>query len=128
VLFKQQRAIGIDVLHLALPLVGQSLLQTLIVLVDRIMLGHYSIAALASMRISGSFFWCLEGILSAIAVGTVALVGRAIGSDDRSLAAAAARGSLLFAVVVGITASVLCLLNPILLTSFPSTSSGFILS
>jgi putative MATE family efflux protein len=91
------------------------------------MLGHYSIAALASMRISGSFFWCLEGILSAIAVGTVALVGRAIGSGEKSLAAAAARGSLLFAVVVGITASVLCLLNlKEIIGFFPLTDSSVI--
>ncbi|BAZ33906.1 MATE efflux family protein (plasmid) [Cylindrospermum sp. NIES-4074] len=108
---KEQRAIGIAVLQLALPLVGQSLLQTLVFLIDRIMLGHYSTAALASMRISGTFFWCVYGVLGAIAVGTIALVGRAIGSGDRSLASAAARSSLLFAVVVGIITTVCCLLN-----------------
>ncbi|MBD2665849.1 MATE efflux family protein [Richelia sinica FACHB-800] len=108
---QHKRTIGIEVLRLALPLVGQSILETLIVLVDRIMLGHYSTAALASMRISGSSFWCLYSILSAVAVGTIALVGRAVGSGNKSLAGATARSSLLFTLVIGIAASVLCLLN-----------------
>lgn len=123
----QQQAIGIDVLNLALPLVGQSLLQTLIVVVDRIMLGHYSIAALSSMQISGSFFWCLQVIFSAIAVGTIALVGRAVGSGDKSLSAAAARGGLLFALVAGIIVSILCLLNlKGIIGFFPLTDSSII--
>lgn len=41
-----------EVFLLAAPVIGQSFLQTLVVFVDRVMLGRYSAEALASMQIN----------------------------------------------------------------------------
>lgn len=89
------------VLGLALPAIAQLLLQSLMFLADRVMLGHYATDALASMRIASPLHWCIYSTISAFSVGTVALVGRAMGAGNPQLAAAAARGSLGLALVLG---------------------------
>ena len=106
-----RRAISRDVVRLALPVIGQSLLETLVFLVDRLMLGRHSTESLASMQISGPLVWSISSVLGAFSIGSVALVGRAIGSGDRILAAATARTSLLLAVGIGVTASALSLVG-----------------
>ncbi|PSO52287.1 MAG: hypothetical protein BRC34_12630, partial [Cyanobacteria bacterium QH_1_48_107] len=77
-----------ELLGLAAPVIAQSFLQTLVVLVDRIMLGHYSTDALAAMQINGALLWSITSIMSAFSVGAVALVGRGVGGSDRAFAAA----------------------------------------
>ncbi len=99
------------VVQLAAPVIATQLLETLVFLVDRVMLGRYTADALASMQISGPLIWSISSVLSAFAIGSVALVGRAVGSGDRALASSAARASLLFALATGTTASVLSLLG-----------------
>ena len=94
-------AVGGEVLGLALPAIAQLLLQSLMFLADRVMLGHYATDALASMRIASPLHWCIYTTISAFSVGTVALVGRAMGAGNPQLTAAAARGSLGLALVVG---------------------------
>lgn len=91
-----------DVVQLALPAVGNSLLQTLVFLVDRLMLGHHSEASLAAMQTAGPVVWTVFSVFGAFTVGTVAVVGRAIGARDRALATSAARGSLALAAMVGL--------------------------
>ncbi len=99
------RALIRDVVHLAIPVIGQSLLETLVFLVDRLMLGRHSTESLASMQISGPLVWSISSVLGAFSVGSVALVGRAIGSGDRTLVAATTRTSLLLALGIGVAAS-----------------------
>jgi putative MATE family efflux protein len=106
-----RRAISGDVVRLALPVIGQSLLETLVFLVDRLMLGRHSTESLASMQISGPLVWSISSVLGAFSIGSVALIGRAIGSGDRILAAATARTSILLAVGIGVTASALSLVG-----------------
>lgn len=94
-------AIGRSVMGLAVPAIAQLILQTLVFMVDRAMLGHYSTEALASMRISGPLNWCIYGTLSAFSVGAMAIAGRAVGGGNRSLAAATARGCVMLAISLG---------------------------
>ncbi|NER35549.1 MAG: MATE family efflux transporter [Oscillatoria sp. SIO1A7] len=91
-----------EVLRLALPAVAQLMLQSLVFLADRAMLGRYSTDSLASMQVSATFYWCLYSTVSAFSVGAIALVGRAVGARERRLAGAAVRGSLLLALGVGL--------------------------
>lgn len=95
-----------DVVRLALPAIGHSLLETLLFLVDRAVLGRYASSALASMQISGPLTWSLLSVSGAFAVGVVALVGRAVGARDRRLATAALRAGLGLAVLLGGAAAV----------------------
>ncbi len=105
-----------EVVRLALPAVANSLLQTLVFLVDRLMLGHHSEAALAAMQTAGPVVWTVFSVFGAFTVGTVAVVGRAIGARDRALATSAARGSLALAVLIGLGVGMVsyALLDPML--------------
>jgi putative MATE family efflux protein len=104
------------VLVLAVPAIGQSFMHTLLFLVDRAMLGRFSADALASMQISGPLVWSIYSVLLALSVGSIALVGRATGSNDRALAGATARASLGLAIVTGVAAGLagLACLDPLL--------------
>ncbi|MEM9069251.1 MAG: MATE family efflux transporter [Myxococcota bacterium] len=104
------------VAKLAAPAIAQQLLHTCVFLVDRGMLGHYSADSLASMQISGPIVWSTFSVLSAFSVGSIALVGRLIGGEDRAGASAALRASLALALGLGLVATALGLglLGPIL--------------
>jgi putative MATE family efflux protein len=118
-----RRATLVAVLGLAGPAIGQSLLETLVFLVDRAMLGRHSAASLASMQISGPLTWSVLSVMGAFAVGVVALVGRATGAGDRALAGAAVRAGLVLAALVGSLAGVLVTVGmPLILAAFPGAS------
>jgi len=89
-------------LTLALPAVAQSLLQTLVFLADRFFLGHHSAAALAAMQVAGPLTWTLQSVFGAFGVGTLAVIGRAVGAGNRGLASSALYGSLIPAVSLGL--------------------------
>ncbi len=114
-----------EVARLAGPAIAQSLLHTFVFLVDRAMLGRYGSDALASMQISGPVVWSLFSVLSAFAVGTVALVGRAVGKGDLAEASETLRVSLLVALGLGAVATLLGLatLEP-LLGFFPAAGAS----
>ena len=76
-------ALSAEVRRLALPAIAQSLLQTLVFVVDRVMLGHHGEASLAAMQIAGPLEWSLWSVFSAFTVGTVARVGRHVGAGER---------------------------------------------
>ena len=115
-----RRATGVAVLSLAGPAIGQSLLETLVFLVDRAMLGRHAASSLASMQISGPLTWSVLSVMGAFAVGVVALVGRATGAGDQALAGAAVRAGLGLAVLVGSLAGLLVTVGmPLILAAFP---------
>lgn len=102
---------GTTVLKLAAPAVANSLLQTLVFVVDRAVLGHYNNDAIAAMQTAGPISWTIFSVFGSFAVGTLAVVGRAVGAKDLRGAGRAAKASLLFALVMG---SVVALLSTLL--------------
>jgi putative MATE family efflux protein len=96
------RGLSREVRRLAVPAIAGSLLQTLVFVVDRIMLGHHSEASLAAMQIAGPLEWSVWSVFSAFTVGTVARVGRHVGAGDRIEAGRAARASVLYALAFGL--------------------------
>jgi multidrug resistance protein, MATE family len=105
---------------LALPAILHSLLQTLVFVVDRIMLGRHGEASLAAMQIGGALEWSLWSVFAAFEVGTIARVGRHVGADDRASARNAAWLSLVIALVVGL---VVALSTPLVLSMLPWATS-----
>lgn len=107
-----ERLLAREVAQIAWPAIAQSLLQTAVFLVDRGMLGHHGSASLASMQISGPYMWMLTGVMGALQIGAIAVVGREVGRarrEGRGDAAAAARGAMLAALVLGVLGSALAL-------------------
>ncbi len=105
-------SIAREVRKLALPAILHSLLQTLVFVVDRIMLGRHSAAALAAMQIAGPLEWSVWSIFSAFSVGTIALVGRYVGAKDPDRARRAILVSMGVAVVSGTVVALSGLLLP----------------
>lgn len=104
-----RREVAHEVLRLTGPVVGQSLLMTLVFLVDRVMLGWHSEASLASQQITNPMMWAVVSILGALNAGTVAVVGRAVGAGDYRGASEAARAATVAAVALGLIVGGLCL-------------------
>lgn len=100
------RSMGEEVLRLAMPAIAQLLLQSLVFLLDRMMLGHYSTTALASLRVSSSLDWCISTTFSGASVGAIALMGRAVGANKPALAAAVVRVCWLFSLILGIALAI----------------------
>jgi putative MATE family efflux protein len=93
--------LGREVRSLAIPAILSSLLVTLVLVVDRAMLGHHGEASLAAMQIAGPVEWSVWGVFSAFQVGTMARVGRHTGAQDPASARRAAKVSVALAVVAG---------------------------
>ncbi|HMR09818.1 MAG TPA: MATE family efflux transporter, partial [Polyangiaceae bacterium] len=79
-----------------------SLLQTLVFLVDRVLLGRYSQDALASMQVQGPLVWSLFSVLSGAVVGVVPLVARHVGARDQQQARDVVLAGLLLAAGLGV--------------------------
>jgi putative MATE family efflux protein len=79
-----------------------SLLLTVVLVVDRLMLGHHGEASLAAMQLAGPVEWTVWSLFTAFQVGTLARVGRFIGRGDRARATLTARISLGLAIVIGL--------------------------
>jgi putative MATE family efflux protein len=83
-----------QVVALALPAIAQSLVGTLVFVVHRLVLGRYEANALAAMQIASTLAWTMSAVFTALAPGTIAVVGRSIGAGDVPAARAAARAAL----------------------------------
>jgi MATE family multidrug resistance protein len=99
-------SLGREVRRLALPAILNSLLLTLVLVVDRIMLGHHAETSLAAMQIAGPVEWTVWSLFTAFQVGTLARVGRFIGRGDRVRAALTAKVSLAIGLAVGLAVAV----------------------
>jgi len=105
-----------EVRRLAFPAILHSLLQTLVFVVDRVMLGRHGEASLAAMQIGGALEWSIWSVFAAFEVGTIARVGRHVGAGDRPAARRVAWISLGIAVSVGV---VLAAATPLILAALP---------
>jgi putative MATE family efflux protein len=74
------------------------------------MLGHHASVSLASMQIAGPYVWTLTGVMGALQVGAIALVGREVGAGGDG-SASAARGALGAAVILGVIGGVVAMVT-----------------
>jgi putative MATE family efflux protein len=81
-------------------------LQTLVFVVDRVMLGHHAKTSLAAMQIAGPVEWSTMSVFLAFEIGTIARVGRLVGARDTEGARVAARVSLEMAAALGVLVAV----------------------
>ncbi len=113
--------IMLEVWRLAWPAITHMLLITLVFLVDRLVLGNYSAASLASLQISSVLVWTLYSIFTAFSAGTLAIAGRAVGANDKRQAARVALVSIAGASAIGAVVAIgaLAFLGPFLPAVFP---------
>lgn len=118
------------IVALAGPAIAGLVLQTGVLWADRVMLGHHSGPALAAMQIAGPIEWTLVSVTSAFAVGTLALVGRAVGAGDHDAARRHTTMAIVVALVLGVlvAAASFALVLPGLPLLFPNAGAALDLS
>ncbi|MCS6882551.1 MAG: MATE family efflux transporter [Oscillochloridaceae bacterium] len=106
---------------LALPAVGEQLLNTMVGLADvflvgnlapatAALLGYDSAAALTAVGLGNQFSWIVMVLFMAVGIGATALVARAVGARDETSLGRIVRQVALLGVLVGVTATALGLL------------------
>ena len=101
------RSLFQQVIYLAWPAVLQGLLSTIILFTDRLILGSYHDAALASMQVSGPVMWSIFSLFGAYSIGVLALIGRYIGAEEPKKAAHVYGTALCIATALGTLVGVL---------------------
>jgi putative MATE family efflux protein len=106
-----------DVLLLALPAVGEQVLNTLVGLADTFLVGHLneqtaaklgydSAAALAGVGLANQMVWLITVLFMAVSVGSTALIARARGANDIASANHTLRQSIIVGLAMGLVATV----------------------
>ena len=92
------------ILRLGLPLIGGHVAQYAITLTDTIMLGWYSVAALASVVLGGTYFFVIFILGSGFAIAVMPLVAEADASGDPPPVRRITRMGLWLSVITGAVA------------------------
>ncbi len=91
-------------LRLALPVLAEQFLATLVMYSDTILAGQYlDQSALAAMALLAYFMWLVTGLFAFVAIGSLALTARLIGGGDLEMARRTTNQSL----VAGLALSLL---------------------
>ncbi len=95
------------ILFLTWPLFLEQILTTLVSYADTAMVGALGVNATASVAISNSFVFLVNGVVMALGVGITAYVARSVGAKDYDAAKAYIRHAVLFLIYLGIPISLL---------------------
>lgn len=97
------------VLALAGPTMLEQLMQTAVQYIDTAMVGSLGTAATAAVGATTTINWLINGTVSALAIGFLSLVAKALGAADEQRARKVAAQSILAAIVSGIFFTVITL-------------------
>ena len=95
------------VLGLAWPVIGENLLETLLGIVDTVLVAGLGTAAIAGVGSGLQIMFFLLSALSALSIGSSILVAQAIGARERDRASRIARQSLLWSVLLSVPLALL---------------------
>ena len=104
--------------RLALPAVGEQVLNTFVGLADTFLVGHLSLQAAAKLGytstdalngvgLANQMVWLVTVLFAAVGVGATAVIARARGANDMPTANLALRQSLLIGLAMGLAAMLL---------------------
>ncbi len=93
---------SLGIWELAWPTILAALMHTVVRWVDIKMVGDLGMEAIAGVTAGGQIYWVVQAVVMALTMGTVALVARAFGSNDMSLADRVLRQSILMGTVFGL--------------------------
>ena len=102
-----QGAIRRDVLHLALPAMGEQLLSMAVGIVDTFLVGPLGAASLAAVGLANQWVFMATTLFGAIATGATALIARFTGAQENDQANEVLRQSVLLGALIGVMATIL---------------------
>jgi multidrug resistance protein, MATE family len=94
------------VLLLALPIIGESLLQVAVGAVDTLLVGRLGAEAIAGVGVATETVFLILAALSAVSIGATVLVSQAIGAQDQARANHLARQAITWGVLLAIPLSI----------------------
>ena len=97
-------------MSLALPVVAENVLQTLLGTVDTYFAGQLGDASIAAIGVTNLIVNVFLAFFTAVSVGSVAVVSRCFGTGDRDKTDSAARQSVLLGLMVGGAVGIVSLL------------------
>jgi putative MATE family efflux protein len=97
-----QGAMRRRVLGLAWPVIGENFLETLLGIVDTLLVAGLGAAAIAGVGTALQVLFFLISALSALSIGSAVLVAQAVGAGNTVRAGQVARQSLLWSIIVSI--------------------------
>ncbi len=95
------------VLGLALPAVGEQVLNMAVGLVDTFLVGHLGADAIAAVSISNQIVMLANVLFAAVATGSTVLIARAVGGQDAWAARRTVNQSILVGAGIGLLATAL---------------------
>jgi len=107
------------VFGLAAPVIGENLLQTMLGIVDTLLVAGLGAVALAGVGSALQVIYILLGALSALSVGASVVVAQAVGARDFAKASRFARQTLIWSVIIALPLTAIGLpLSPALIGIF----------
>lgn len=94
------------VLLLALPIIGENLLQTAVGAIDTLLVSRIGDDAIAGVGVGAELVFFMLAILSAVTVGATVLVSQAIGSGDQDRSNRLARQAITWGIMIAIPLSI----------------------
>jgi putative MATE family efflux protein len=111
------------VLTLALPIMGENLLQTTVGVVDTLLVSRLGDDAIAGVGVGAEITFFTLAILSAVSIGATVLVSQAVGAGDRDRANRFARQAISWGLTIAVPLSLLLfLLAPTIIGLFGTES------
>jgi putative MATE family efflux protein len=89
-------------MNLAAPVIGENLLQTLLGVVDTILVAGLGAVALAGVGSALQVIYVITAALSALSVGASVLVAHAVGAGSRAEAGRVARQAMIWSVLIAL--------------------------
>ncbi|MCM1272827.1 MAG: MATE family efflux transporter [Clostridium sp.] len=86
---------------LAVPTVIEEILSTLLQYVDTAMVGHLGKEATAAVNVTTTITWLVSSVYSAVGIGILAMIAKAIGQKDGALVKTISKQAVLLVVVIG---------------------------
>src|SRR6476660_5491027 len=102
----EARALRKRVWGLAAPVIGENFLETLLGIIDTLLVAGLGAVAIAGVGSALQIMFFLISALSALAIGSSVLVAQAVGGGDRAHASRLGRQSLIWSVLFSIPLSV----------------------
>lgn len=103
---EQPAALRRRVLNLAWPVIGENMLETLLDIVNTVLVASLGAVALAGVGSSLQIMFFVLAALAALSVGSSVLVAQAVGARDMARASRLARQSLLWSVIFAVPLAV----------------------